>query len=247
MSALLLAGEPSLVTGLAALSFHGIRGPGTELIDVQVPAQRKRVNCGYVVMHRTRTMPRAWNQDGDLRYALPARAVADTVRGLATIADARTVVGSAVQQRLCTTRHLAAELRAGNQRGAALLRSVLAEVGEGIRSAPEGDLRTLIVKSGLPVPLFNPDLFLDGQFLARPDAWWPDAGVAAEVDSKQFHLLPQDCEDTMARNRRMTIAGIQALHFSPGQLRTEPGQVVHKIAQALRVGRQVPGITARPA
>ena len=31
------------------------------------------------------------------------------------------------------------------------------------------------------MPLFNPSLYLGDTFLAKPDAWWPDAGVAAEV------------------------------------------------------------------
>ncbi len=190
-------------------------------------------------------MPTTWNQDREIRYVLPARAVADTVRGLSKLGDARTVVGSAVQQRLCTISQLSAELRDGNQRSLGLLRLVLAEVADGIRSAPEGELRTLILTSGLPVPLFNPDLYLRGEFLARPDAWWPEAGLAAEVDSKEFHLLPSDWEKTMRRHRRMTAAGILVLHISPGQLRADPRQLVAEIAAALTAGRPVPGITAR--
>jgi hypothetical protein len=155
-------------------------------------------------------------------------------------------VGSAVQQRLCTVDQLTTELRDSRPRGRTLLRSVLAEVADGIRSAPEGELRTLIMGSGLPVPLFNPDLYLHGEFLARPDAWWPEAGLAAEVDSKEFHLLPGDWEKTMRRHRRMTAAGILVLHISPGQLRTEPRQLVTEIAEALTAGRPLPGITAKP-
>jgi hypothetical protein len=71
-----------------------------------------------------------------------------------------------------------------------MFRSVLAEVADGIRSTAEGDLRDLIRAARLPMPLFNPSLYKGDTFLAKPDTWWPDAGVAAEVDSRAFHLSP---------------------------------------------------------
>jgi hypothetical protein len=245
VAAVLYTGPASFVTGPAALHFYRIRGPQPGHVDVLIPQHLQRASRDFVLTHRTRRMPMACSPDLIVRYAMPARAVADTVRGLSSLADARTVVGSAVQQRLCTVDQLATELRDSRPSARALLRSVLAEVADGIRSAPEGELRTLILTSGLPVPLFNPDLYLRGEFLARPDAWWPEAGLAAEVDSKEFHLLPGDWEKTMRRHRRMTAAGILVLHISPGQLRAEPRQLVAEIAAALKAGRPVPGITAR--
>jgi hypothetical protein len=191
-------------------------------------------------------MPRSWAVDLALRYALPARAVADTVSGLADLRDARTVVASAVQQRRCTIDQIAEELRERHSAGNALLRAVLDEVADGIRSAAEGDLRDLIRKSDLPTPLYNPTLFLDGEFLARPDAWWPEAAVVVEVDSKEYHLLPEDWEQTMRRHRRMSAAGLSVLHLSPRQLRTEWRQVLADIAGALRAGRPAPRVTTRP-
>jgi very-short-patch-repair endonuclease len=65
------------------------------------------------------------------------------------------------------------------------------------------------------------------------------------VDSKEFHLLPEDWEQTMRRHRRMTAAGLAVLHLSPRQLRTEPRQVLTDIAAALRAGRPVARITMR--
>jgi hypothetical protein len=246
VAALLYAGPESLITGLSAVDFHGIRGPRTKFVDVLVPAERRRVDVGYVRIHRTRRMPDSYATDMALRYALPARAVADAVRTLDNLDEARTVVASAVQQGRCWTYELAEEVQT-RHRGDGLLRGVLAEVTAGIRSAPEGDLRSLIVGSDLPQPLYNPELFWHGQFLARPDAWWPGYGVAAEVESRQWHLLPGDWERTMTRQRRMTSTGIYVLQFSPGQLRREPGVVLADTAAALNVGRPVLGITTRPA
>jgi hypothetical protein len=246
VAALLYAGPESLVTGLAAVAFHGIRGPRTQIADVLVPATRRPASRDYVRIHRTRRFPESWAVDLALRYAQPARAVADAVRSLSRLADARTVVASAVQQRRCTIGQLADE-HSGRDRGDTLFRSVLAEVADGVRSAVEAELRALIAASDLPAPLFNPDLYLQGQFLARPDAWWPGAGVAVEVESKEWHLLPSDWQRTLARRRRMAAAGICVVQFTPSQLRTEPDVLLRDMAQALQSGRRLPRIVTRPA
>jgi hypothetical protein len=249
IAALLHAGPDGLITGSAALANYRIRGPQTRMIDVLIPAESKRSDAGFVIVHRSWRMPAEVICDGPVRYAPAERAVADAARAMATadLAAVRAVVAAAIQQNRCTIAALAAELRAGPVRGSAALRAVLAEVIDGIRSPAEADLRALIRGSGLPQPLYNPKLYLpDGAFLAQPDAWWRDHGVAAEVDSREWHLSPADWENTMARHARMSAAGIIVLHFSPRQQRDQPGEVIGTIAGALKAGRPLPAITTRP-
>jgi len=243
IAALVYAGKDSLLTGLAALASYRIRGPDTRFVDVLVPAERQSASRSYVVVHRTWRMPQSWGCQGAIRLAPVERAVADAARGLSKLSEVRAIVAGAVQQRKCTIGRLAAELAQGPTRGSAQLRTVLAEVIEGIRSPAEADFRDLIRRSGLPVPLFNADLFIGGLFLARPDAWWPGAGVVAEVDSREWHLSPEDWQQTMLRHDRLVAAGIKPLHFTPKQIRDEPGEVVRLIAAALQAGRPVPGIS----
>ncbi len=51
--------------------------------------------------------------------------------------------------------------------------------------------------------MFNPLLYdAAGGLIASPDAWWPDAGVAAEVDSREWHLAPDDWQPAMGAMRR---------------------------------------------
>ena len=94
------------------------------------------------------------------------------------------------------------ELDEGSVHGSALFRTALAEVGEGTRSGPEGELFALIRRGKLPRPLFNARLFLGDELIARPDAWWPDFGVAVEVDSKAYAPWPGDlgADDAPARS-----------------------------------------------
>ena len=69
------------------------------------------------------------------------------------------------------------------------------------------------------------------------DAWWPEAGVAAEVDSREWHLSPADWERTLRRHARLSVHGILVLHFTPKQIRTEPAAVAAAIAAALDAAR----------
>ena len=175
----------------------------------------------------------------------PARAVADAARQLRDIRDVRTVVAAAVQCQRVSVAELAAELEQGPTAGSAQFRAALVEVADGIRSSAEADLRKLIKRSGLPDPLYNAGLFVGEEFIAKPDAWWPEAGVAVEVDSRQWHLSPADWERTMARHSRMSALGITVLHYPPRRLHAEPRVIVAEIRAALDVGRRRPPLPIR--
>ena len=249
MAALLYAGPGSMITGPAALRTHHIRTELTEIVDVLVPATRQRRDTTFVRLHRTTRMPgRIW-QAGPVRYVPPARAVADAVRALTSLRDVRAVVADAVQRDKCAISRLATELNEGSVRGSALFREALADVTDGIRSAAEGDLRDLLARSGLPMPLFNPSLYQDGTFIARPDAWWPRLGIAVEVDSREWHMSPEDHAKTLARGRRMARYQIVVLRFTPRQIRSQPAEVLKDIKAALEgaQGRPSLKLTTIPA
>jgi hypothetical protein len=234
MAALLYAGPGSVITGSAALRSHHIRTELTEFVDVLVPSTRQRRDTNFVRLHRTSRMPgRIW-EAGPVRYVPASRAVADAVRRMTSLRDVRAVVADAVQRDKCAISHLAAELSQGPAKGSMLFREALADVASGIRSAAEGDLRDLLARSGLPMPLFNPSLHDEhGNFVARPDAWWPELGIAVEVDSKQWHTSPEDHAKTLARGRRMARYQIVVLRFTPRQIRTQPKEVLADLRAAL--------------
>ncbi len=245
MAALLHAGPGSVITGPAAVRHHRIRGPAADVIDVLLPASRKRRDAAFVRLHRTTRMPGRISKFGPLRYALPPRAVADAVRDLASVRDVRAVVADAVQRGCCQVQDLYAELTAGPNVGSALLREALTDVADGIRSTTEGDLKGLLIKSGLPMPLFNASVFDGGIFIARPDAWWPEFGVAVEVDSREWHMSPEDHASTLARGRRMAVHQMIVLRFTPKQIRSQPSQVVAEIRRALDGARGRPPLNLR--
>jgi very-short-patch-repair endonuclease len=153
------------------------------------------------------------------------------------LGEVRAVVADSVQRRWCRVAELAGELRRGPVTGSAYLRQVLAEAADGIRSSAEADFRDLVKRAGLPMPMFNARLYVGEAVIAVADAWWPEAAVAAEVDSREWHLSPGDWERTLRRHARLTAHGILMLHFTPKQVRTEPDQVAAAIRAALDAAR----------
>jgi hypothetical protein len=246
VAALLYAGAQSVLTGAAALRRHGLEACRRDTVDVLVPLNTQRPDVAFVRLHRTARLPTWYCVAGQVRFVFPERAVADAARGLTRLSDVRAVVAEAVQRGRCPLPLLAEELADGPVRGSARLRRALAEVSLGIRSPAEGDLHDLIVWARLPMPMFNPRLLVGEEFLAKPDCWWPESGVAAEADSRRWHLSPADWEYTMARHARMSAQGIIVLHFSPVQIRTERSYVAGVIRKALAAGagRSLPQIRA---
>lgn len=248
IAALLYAGPKSVLTGIAALRHYGVRVPDNDGVTVLVPAQQARDSRSFVRVWPTTRMPDRVSTDRMIQFTRAARALADAARELGTFREVRAVVADAVQRGCCRVEWLTEELSQVPRRHSRALRQALAEVGDGIRSVAEGDLRDLIAGAGLPMPLFNASLYAGEGFIAVADAWWPEAGVVVEVDSREWHLSPADWERTLRRNAAMSARGIIVLHFTPRQIREEPARVVAEIRAALAAGRRRDplGIRATP-
>jgi hypothetical protein len=237
VAALLHAGPRSVLTGLAAVRRQSFRVAAPSVVTVLVPAGVRRQSTGFVQVQRTTRMPAEFCVDGEIRFVLAARAVADAARSLGSGREVCALVAQAIQQRRCSIAMLVEELEQGPAKGSGLLRAALAEVEAGIRSVPEGDLRALLKRGRVPMPVFNARLYAGTTLIAVADAWWADAGVVAEVDSREYHYSAEDWQGTMRRHDRLVAHGVLLLHFTPKQIRGQPEEVVAQIRAALAAGR----------
>jgi hypothetical protein len=242
MAALLHAGPDSMLTGPAAVRRHGMSVPDNGVVDILVPATANPKSTSFVRVWRTHRMPTEVCLADEIRYALPARAVADAVRSLGSGPQALALVTQAIQRQRCSIELLTVELEQGPVKGSVALRTALAEVRAGVRSVPEGDLRGLLVRARIEMPVFNARLYDGTTVVAVADAWWEEAGVVAEVDSKEYHYSAEDWQRTMRRHDRLVAQGVLLLHFTPKQIRTAPAEVAAQIRAALAAGRQRPRI-----
>ena len=132
-------------------------------------------------------------------------------------------------------------LDSGPRRGSAHLRTALAHARLGAWSAPEGDLIDIVHTTGLPTPLLNRRLTTySGRFIAIPDAWFDDVGLALEVDSHQHHAGSVDLERTIRRNAAYARAGIPCLPLTPNAIRNDPDGVALAITDAYHAAALTP-------
>ncbi|UQX01322.1 hypothetical protein [Streptomyces sp. RerS4] len=101
------------------------------------------------------------------------------------------------------------------------------ELLAGVRSVAEGRARDALADTDLPTPLWNARLHTpDGAFLASPDAYWPDEGVALEIDSAEYHYTRDSWQATLRRRLRLEAHGILVVSATPAMVRDTPADVL---------------------
>lgn len=246
-AALLYAGDGALLTGTPALLLHDLARPTPAAVPVLLPHGRRRRSLPGVIALRTRRMPVAQRRNG-FTVAAPTRALADACRLSRDLGQVRALVTESLRTPKVRVPDLYEELAHGPRKGSALLRAALDEYSDGVRSAAEGVARQRLLAMPISRPLFNVDLVLpDGTFLACPDAYWPDAALAFEVDSREHHGDQAGWERTQRRHARMSAHGLTVLHASPHRIQTDWPLREEEITAAWHIGRSRPTPAIRVA
>jgi len=245
IAALKYAGDPAVLTGAAALHLNGFRSvPRVSDVSVLVSEDKQPASSGFVVVERTTRMPASYVVSGLPCAPLP-RAVIDLSHRLQSVDEARAVIAESVQRHRCPLKELARELREGTVRGSALPRMVMREMTVGIRSVSEAHVRNTLRRFGVREPdVYNAMLYdpVTGEFIACPDGYYEDVGVALESDSMEFHLDPESYKRTQRRQRRMAAFSIIVVPIAPGDQTADPAGFAQSVEAALRAaaGRPAP-------
>jgi hypothetical protein len=235
VAAILYGPEGAQITGVAALRWHGLRHvPADDVIHLLIPHGCRRASRGLVRFQRTHRLdPHAKKAHG---YAVcsVARAVADAARFSNDLREVRAFVAEAIQRGLTTVAAVRRELRLAASHRTRLLRAALNEVDAGARSAPEAELADELDGSRvLPRVVRNPRLSTPhGEILPSPDGWIEESGIAIEVDSREYHLSPEDWQRTLRRHNALTTCGALVLHFTPSEVRRSPGRIRRMVEKA---------------
>jgi hypothetical protein len=203
-----------------------------------------------VIVERTIRLPNRQEREG-LAVSPPARAIFDATRRLGRADDVRAIAAEAIQRGITSPAAINRELREGQMRGSAMLRSAMSEVDAGVRSLAEADARRLVHRSPrLRTMWWNPRVTTrDGAFLLIPDGWLDDIALAWQIDSLEFHLSPQDYAMTLRRHTTAVAHGIVVVHHLPSDLGRRPKEVLHDLEAAADVAasRPRPDVYARRA
>lgn len=205
------------------------RPSGTRSLEVPVaPTVRAVLDLAREIgMDTAAVVPRRANGQAILRH--PGARLVYT----RALQDVRALICESVQRGKAHITELTDELEAGPQQGSGLARLALADVAAGCLSAPECELRDLIVGCDeLPEPRWN--LPLPGYPGIVPDGCWPDARLVLEVDSIEWHRFGTAPERTEQRRALLASLGWTVYPVSPRRLRAEPLVVLAEIVAAYR-------------
>jgi hypothetical protein len=180
----------------------------------------RRKSTGFVTVTRTRYLPERMD-DGGVAIAPVERALVDFGSRETHVRTVRAVYCDAIQRRLATLSDLDKVAEHGPHLGRGLIRVLLEELHDGIRSAPEADFRDIALSArGVPKPLFNPLIRLPDGRRISPDALVEEAPLVHETNGRLAHA-EEDLFDAMQeRHDVLTTAGFTVLHNPPGRLRT---------------------------
>lgn len=219
----LYAGEDAVPSGALACRRHRLRDVPGSTADALVSHGRTLLGGGRVRLHQTRRLPDPVVRDGWGIAPLP-RAVADASRWSSSLQAVRGLVLAAVADRRTTAEALRVELDDGPRRGSAHLARALTDADRGASSAPEAEAADIaLTLRGLVAFLLNPEIWLDGVLLGRPDGYLPELGLGWELDSLRHHGSSDDLARTLERHQAFSRAGIELLHVVPAVMRRDPG------------------------
>ncbi|MER5932339.1 hypothetical protein [Streptomyces sp. NPDC002054] len=231
-------GGEAMITGLAALALYRFTAAPPLLalqhIDVLVPSTRRLRSAGCARLVRAQAPPRP-NEVTGLPVAPVARAVADAVAQLTDAGTVRRLLSEAVRGGHCEPAALVRELTAARLLNRPhVVDAVESLVAEG-RGIAEDRLYDMVRRYQLPEPVWNVDLRVPGgPHLGGVDAYWPDFGVAVELDTR----APRQGEDEewseYARRREaLERLGVTVIHITPRKLRDHAEQQAAVVRTAL--------------
>lgn len=214
----------------SAAVVHGLRIVEAE-VHVTVRHSTSRTRIDGVVVHQSARAPGPARRRG---YPVTgvARTVVDVALGLDRLREVRALVAEAVQRGLTTPQRLCAELDNAPRRGRAHVAAALAEVASGARSAPEAEFVQQLRGSGLPMPELNVRLVLRGETVVV-DALWRHSQLVAEIDSREWHLGPDQWAADLRRQNLLVAEGYTVLRFTVRQLRDQPERMLADVRAAL--------------
>ncbi|MFC3448861.1 hypothetical protein [Amycolatopsis speibonae] len=235
--ALTHAGPEAMLTGVQAAKLHGVRRlPPEGRAHTLIPHRSKVATWGFAVVERTIHLPEPVEIDG-LPVAPLARALIDAARRMDELQSVRAMIHDAVHRGLCTPEELRDELAQASTIGSALPRIVVGALQDGVDSAVDQWLETVLERSGLPRPIRRAELRTsDGETVGIAEVWWPKVGVAMQIRYDEVALEPGKVPEVPA----LVAAGLIVVQVSPARLRDEPLVVIQELRAAHRRARQRP-------
>lgn len=152
----------------------------------------------------------------------------------------RHLIEGAAVRRLLKVHEVDEILARGRRRGARQLRVALIPWRSGggevpvLRSRLEARLFPALIEAGLPRPLCNHPLVLEGRRI-EVDMLWEGQRLAIETDGEETHGTRDAFERDRDRDQRLAVAGYRTARVTWRQVEDDLSAVVERIARMLAV------------
>jgi hypothetical protein len=237
-AAALVMPPEAAIGGRSAAAWFGAPFAGlSEQVFVIAPRGSTWDGPRGVRVHKTDLQPsEVWVTDEGLRLTTARRTAWD----IATIETMPTAVAlldgmlreSTLHDGPLTERALADEFDARRGRwGSKRAQAVLPLVDGRAMSPPESRVRVACVRAGLPRPVPQFEVVVDGVFLGQVDLAWPEAKLIVEYEGA-YHFDELQIRKDDARYERLVAAGWRVIRLSSFDL-YDLASVVSRVAEAL--------------
>ena len=226
----IVTGRPIVACMGTAAGFYGFDIEGDSRLHVLDPGVRIRPNRDLMVHQR---------------LGAPLRRVQGrlmTTPGWTAVEVARTVnrrrVLATLDAALRSTACSSAELRSAvteqkGRRGIVAVREMLPLADPRAESPMESEARLVFRDGGLPTPELQYEIVDRCGQLWRVDFAWPEAKVAAEYDSMEWHASPRHWKRDRIRAARLGDCGWSLVTFVVDDVRRHPAELVTRVASHL--------------
>lgn len=234
--AAVLAGGPAAVLShtnalhLWRMSEAGQRRP----IHVTVPGSGRGRRAG-IRFHR---VARLEDDERDAIDGIPVTSPARTLVDVAAMLGSKELehaVATAERKGLLTRAELSKlPQRYRRRRGMSVLR-ILFQQDAGpafVRSEAERQCLRMLAAAGLPRPHANVPV---GPY--ELDLFWPDEGIAIEIDGRSYHSRPARFEGDRRKDRWLRARGIQVVRLTWNQITRHPMPTAVEVGQILALTR----------
>ncbi|HVL06921.1 MAG TPA: type IV toxin-antitoxin system AbiEi family antitoxin domain-containing protein [Acidimicrobiales bacterium] len=206
MAACLMAGTGAVVSHRSAAVLWGVSGFRPGPLDITVPPGRSNRNT-LARVHRSTV-------EGVLRDRVPVTRPSRMLADLAGVVSGdllEEAVDDVLCRRLCRLPDLPT--------GGALGRVLAAWKGDGVA---EGVAEMRVVRSliaaGLPSPVRQYEIWVNGVFIARVDLAYPPFRLAMELDGFRWHAGRRRFRSDRIRRNRVEAAGWRLLEAAPDDI-----------------------------
>lgn len=229
LAAVLAAGRDAQLSSRSALELWGVLPPGHGL---HVTTPRRVRSRGNLILHESRTLSPGEDLAAiaGIPLTTPARALLDFAPD-AEGAELETALNEARAADLVRPAHLdSLRHRTFGHHGWRPLGAILAAELEPDFSRKEAErlIFRLIRASGLPLPRRN--VVVHGYEI---DLFWPQLGLAVEVDSYRFHSSRRAFEKDRRKQAELGAQGIEVLRFTWRQIKGQREWLIAQLAAAL--------------